>query len=405
MLHILRGQKRLSLVAATLRCAQVAIPSGVANPETVLELVSALSGVSLDVLLGPSRARSVSQVRSAAMYLLRREAGLSATETSQVLGRSGATVRDLSRLVAQGQRGGDIVASARHMLDVRSGGRERPSPGWMPRALPGLRRWRIAAGLTQDDLAGRARVARETLCKIECGRPAAQETVRRLAAALTVPPGVLAGWMTKTRFEPEPPVAKPDSRRLLSGAPSVEPRPLLDCPEVEGLAVEPARAVTDRAAPQVLRHLPRLRKWRTVAGLTQQQLVSRAGLARETLIRIENQQRGARPGTIRRLADALLVAPSMLTGSSDLDPSLGERLRTCTDCGAVRPCRAFLRIARTPYVYGRCRICRSRRKKERYSSTPEILAAERARSRRNKQLRKHRAVSQGDVADTQPVHA
>ena len=74
-------------------------------------------------------------------------------------------------------------------------------------------------------------------------------------------------------------------------------------------------------------------------------------------------------------------------------------LRTCRDCGALRPARAFLPIARTPYVYGRCPMCRNRRKKERYYSTLEILAAERARSRRYKQLRKQRAVSDGNVVD------
>jgi transcriptional regulator with XRE-family HTH domain len=135
-----------------------------------------------------------------------------------------------------------------------------------------------------------------------------------------------------------------------------------------------------------------------VAGVTQEQLARRAGLARETLIRIENRQRSARPVTIQLLADALLVAPSMLTGSSDADASIDEPLRICTDCGALRPARAFVRIARTPYVYGRCRICRSRRNKERYYSTPEILAAERARSRRNARLRKHRARSDADAA-------
>src|SRR5438132_12783694 len=96
--------------AAVYTLAPVAIPSSVANPETVLEVVSALSGVRLEVLLGPSRARRVSQVRSAAMFLLRTEAGLTATETGQVLGRRGATVRDLRRLVARGQRGGGLAA-------------------------------------------------------------------------------------------------------------------------------------------------------------------------------------------------------------------------------------------------------------------------------------------------------
>ena len=86
-------------------------------------------------------------------------------------------------------------------LDRRSDRRERPSPVWMPRPLPELKRCRIAAGVTQEELAGRARVARETLCKIERGRPATRETVRRLAAALAVPPGVLAGTVTGTRCE------------------------------------------------------------------------------------------------------------------------------------------------------------------------------------------------------------
>ena len=248
------------------------------------------------------------------MFLLRTEAGLSATETGQVLGQSGATVRDLSRLVARGERGGDLVASASHVLDVRSSGREPPLPRWMPRALPGLRRCRIAAGLSQDELARRARVARETLSKIEHGRPARQETVRRLAAGLSVPPGVLTGAVTETRCEPGPQVAEPETTRMLPSVPGVEPVPVMDHPDNAGLAGQPARAVRDCGPPQVSRHLAGLREWRTFAGLTQDQLARRAGVARETLIRNENQQRGARSGTIRRLADALLVAPSMLTG-------------------------------------------------------------------------------------------
>jgi transcriptional regulator with XRE-family HTH domain len=76
-------------------------------------------------------------------------------------------------------------------------------------------------------------------------------------------------------------------------------------------------------------------------------LAHRTGLARETLIRIERQQRDARSATTQRLAEVLLVAPSMLTGSSDLDASIDEPVRACTDCGALRPARAFLPIAGT----------------------------------------------------------
>jgi transcriptional regulator with XRE-family HTH domain len=71
--------------------------------------------------------------------------------------------------------------------------------------------------------------------------------------------------------------------------------------------------------------LPGLRQWRTLGGLTQDQLAHRTGLAPKTLIRIERQQRDARSATIQRLAEALLVAPSMLTSSSDLDASIDGR--------------------------------------------------------------------------------
>jgi DNA-binding XRE family transcriptional regulator len=155
------------------------------------------------------------------MFLLRTEAGLSATDAGQILGRTGGTVRDLSRLVARRERSADLVAGARRVLEVRFGGRERPSPRWMPRALPCLRLCRVAAGLTQDELAGRARVARETLCKIERGRPATQVTVLRLAAVLAVRPDVLAGTVTGNRFEPEPPFADPEST-LLTHVPAGE---------------------------------------------------------------------------------------------------------------------------------------------------------------------------------------
>jgi transcriptional regulator with XRE-family HTH domain len=185
----------------------------------------------------------------------------------------------------------------------------------------------------------------------------------------------------------------------------MEPGPALDRPYDERLAVQSTQAVTDRGTLRASRRLPGLRQWRMLAGLTQEQLAHAAGLARETLTRIEHQQRGARAATIRGLAEALLVAPSMLTGSSDLDASIEEPLRTCTDCGALRPARAFSPIAGTPYAYGCCRVCRNRRKRERYYSTPDILAAERARSRRNKQLRKYRAGSQGDPPESEPMHA
>ena len=287
-------------------------------------------------------------------------------------------------------------------MGVGSDSRDRPPPGWMPRALPGLRRCRLAASLSQEELAGRARLARETLCKIECGRPATQQTVRRLAAVLSVPSEVLTGMATRTELEPTQPVATADGLRIVPSLPGADPGRALDRSD-DSVTAQPAQA--DCGTPRASRRLPGLRHWRAQAGLTQEQLASRAGVARETLIRIEHQQRGATPETIWRLAPMLLVAPSMLTGASDLDASIDEPLRTCTDCGALRPSRAFQPIAGTSYVYSRCRLCRSRRKRQRYSSTPDILAAERARSQRNKQRRTYRASPQRDAPNHEPLHA
>ncbi len=84
-----------------------------ATPEAVLSLVSALSRVTVDVLLSPSRAGTVSQLRSAAVHLLRTEVGLSAKQAGQIVGRNRASVLDLSPLVARGQSAGELVASVK----------------------------------------------------------------------------------------------------------------------------------------------------------------------------------------------------------------------------------------------------------------------------------------------------
>ncbi len=84
-----------------------------ATPEAVLSLVSALSRVTVDVLLSPSRAGTVSQLRSATVHLLRTEVGLSAKQAGQIVGRNRALVLDLSPLVARGQSAGELVASVK----------------------------------------------------------------------------------------------------------------------------------------------------------------------------------------------------------------------------------------------------------------------------------------------------
>jgi hypothetical protein len=100
-------------------------------PRTTLRDEHFTGGAGLrDVVVGMSDRLTVSIALAAGLSLpsVAAEAGLSATETGEILGRSGGTVLDLSRLVAHGQRGGDLVDSARQVLDVRSSGRERPSP-------------------------------------------------------------------------------------------------------------------------------------------------------------------------------------------------------------------------------------------------------------------------------------
>ncbi len=68
-------------------------------------------------------------------------------------------------------------------------------------------------------------------------------------------------------------------------------------------------------------------------------------------------------------------------------------MRICTDCDQARPLDESLSIRGTPYVYGRCRVCRNARARERYYSTPESRAAEVARSWKNKQRRRAERVS------------
>ena len=62
--------------------------------------------------------------------------------------------------------------------------------------------------------------------------------------------------------------------------------------------------------------------------------------------------------------------------------------RTCTECGLTKPIDAYLHIKSTKTGFlGRCRACRNARARERYHSTPEIRAAEIARSSRNQRAR------------------
>jgi transcriptional regulator with XRE-family HTH domain len=214
----------------------------------------------------------------------------------------------------------------------------------------------MLAGLTQPQLGARAGVARETIARIENGRPASRAVLTFLADALQVEPAVLAS---------APPT---DSvQESATGIHRVQPSP----PRPKSLAAAG------------------LRRWRTQANLTQPQLARRAGVARETIARIENG-RAARHGVLLRLAEALRVPPSVLTGSVELDALIGAIYRTCNCCTAVKPLTGFVRVRGTPYVYLRCRECRARVAKERYYRTSEIHEAEKRRARENGRMRRLR---------------
>jgi transcriptional regulator with XRE-family HTH domain len=66
--------------------------------------------------------------------------------------------------------------------------------------------------------------------------------------------------------------------------------------------------------------LYRIRELREGLAMTQQELADRAQLSRTTVVRIENDQIGARPPIIKRLARALKVKPAVLIR----DPAAAE---------------------------------------------------------------------------------
>jgi len=57
-----------------------------------------------------------------------------------------------------------------------------------------------------------------------------------------------------------------------------------------------------------------LKRWRMRRAMTQIQLAERCGLSPATIVRIERNQREPQPSTIRKLADAIDIDPSELTG-------------------------------------------------------------------------------------------
>jgi transcriptional regulator with XRE-family HTH domain len=74
--------------------------------------------------------------------------------------------------------------------------------------------------------------------------------------------------------------------------------------------------------------LPRLRRIREGAVMSQEELAEKSGVARDTISKLETGRRGAYPSTIRKLAAGLEVRPQMLMGSVEyLDESPQEELK------------------------------------------------------------------------------
>jgi DNA-binding XRE family transcriptional regulator len=71
-----------------------------------------------------------------------------------------------------------------------------------------------------------------------------------------------------------------------------------------------------------VRFLPGLLAYRLAGGLTQPEVAKRAGIARETLARLERLHRGARAETVEALARALDVSPGSLTMAAEEVPAL-----------------------------------------------------------------------------------
>lgn len=67
--------------------------------------------------------------------------------------------------------------------------------------------------------------------------------------------------------------------------------------------------------------------------MTQQELADKAFLARTTIVRIENDQIGARPPVVKRLARALKVKPIELTR----DPAASETTSPATTLSVPIP--------------------------------------------------------------------
>ncbi len=139
---------------------------------------------------------------------------------------------------------------------------------------------------------------------------------------------------------------------------------------------ESASRTSKRLPPRRPTHsLPGLVGRRLGAGLTQAELAARAGISRETLLRLEH----GRPGTtesIARLAGALMVPIRVLTRDPKFDRHVTARFRTCSKCHQLKRLTRFTPIKGCRGYYGRCRGCRAEAAKQRYHSNEQARLAD-----------------------------
>ncbi len=151
--------------------------------------------------------------------------------------------------------------------------------------------------------------------------------------------------------------------------------------------------------------LPRLRACRAAAGLKQNELARRAGISAESVCRFEKLRRAAGIRTIHTLAQVLGVPPGALL-SSPSEPEIrppkpatkvtrrSPTERTCTDCGKTKPIEEFVPIrACKQGWYGRCRVCRAKRARERYQTDPQARERDKLRVRRTRERKRLRQLA------------
>jgi transcriptional regulator with XRE-family HTH domain len=285
--------------------------------ERIVATVAELVAITPDELKSSRHRRSVECARAAAAHLLRTHCGLSRAEIAQRLGRSTQTISDLTTRARQSLRTrgaiAELVVAAHQALNL-DGAEPETAPAFptdsedgstrLPRALrppcpiPGLRAWRRLGRRTQQQLARDAGISRETLIRLEAARAALPHILDRLADALCIAPEVLI--------------------------------------------VGPGQ-INEETSVQMTFPVRHVGYWRQLARLSQAKLAARVGIARETLLRIENG-RPARRQVVIRIANALVLAPSVLIGETDLDETDSAAYRCCSDCGALRPLIGFVRI-------------------------------------------------------------